>query len=224
MSEKILILGGTREAAELALELSEAGYAVITSLAGRTKNPAGLTGDVRIGGFGGPEKMAQWMRENAVHRVIDATHPFAQQISKNAKAACAMAEIPLDIRRRKPWLRQPQDLWHEVAGLAEAAAAIPKGARAFLALGSQHLSAFSTRSDVHFTVRMIDQPKGDIDLPDHALVLGAPSADWREESRLLQDNGITHIVCRNSGGSGAYAKIVAARQLSIPVIIINMPT
>ena len=223
VAEKVLILGGTLEAAALAQELVSSGADVTTSLAGRTKEPSPIAGAVRIGGFGGAEALADWLRKNHIQRVIDATHPFALQISKNAARACKIAGVELEIKSRKPWLRQDADNWIETHDLVEAANAIPDNARVLLALGSQYLSAFSHRTNVHFVVRMVDQPEQDLPLCDHTLVLGKPYPRWQDERDLLQHHKITHIVYRNSGGDGAYAKIVAARELAISVIIINMP-
>lgn len=220
MAEKILILGGTREAAQLAAELVADGHDVTTSLAGRTREPAPLQGKTRIGGFGGAEGLADYLVREKFDRLIDATHPFAKNISQNAHAAAELAGIPLDIRNRAPWERKPGDNWIEVASLEEARDAIPPGARILLALGSQHIGPFAGRADVHFVVRMVDQPDAPLALPDHVLVTGTPG-DLAAEQRLLQEHAITHIVCRNSGGHGAYAKIEAARKLELPVIMIG---
>ncbi|OCW57621.1 cobalt-precorrin-6A reductase [Hoeflea olei] len=221
--ETILILGGTREAAELAKELvaTRPEVRIITSLAGRTREPAPLAGEVRTGGFGGIDGLARYLEENAVTRVIDATHPFARQISLNAVEACRMSGVPLEIRTRTPWQRQPDDTWIEVDTLQAACDAIPPRARVLLALGSQHIGVFASRADVHFVVRMIDPPKTPLALPDHALVLGRPGDTPAVETMLLIAHSITHIVCRNSGGTAAYAKIEAARQLGLPVILIG---
>ena len=219
MGEKILILGGTREAAKLAAELVAAGHDVTTSLAGRTREPAPLAGRTRIGGFGGAHGLAAFLKSQRFDRLIDATHPFARQISENASAAADIAGIPLETHRRPPWQKQPGDDWAEVASLKQACDAIPSGARVLLALGSQHIAVFAERADVHFVVRMVDPPDSPPALPDHVLVLGKPGNAAAEE-QLLRDHAITHIVCRNSGGDGAYTKIEAARRLGLPVIMI----
>ena len=171
-----MIFGGTREAAELAKSLCDDGVDVITSLAGRTKEPRPLSGATRIGGFGGVEKMAAWISDNQITKVIDATHPFARRISTNAKQACRMAGVRLEQRQRKPWQQQNGDLWTTVSTLEAAAQALPAGAHVLLALGSQYLNAFSSCSDIHFIVRMVDPPKTPPDLPDHQLILGRPSS------------------------------------------------
>ena len=223
VSETILILGGTREAADLARELvaSEPAARIITSLAGRTKEPAPLDGEVRSGGFGGVEGLVRYLRETGVTRLIDATHPFARQISANAVEASKLAGVPLDIRTRKPWAKHPGDEWVEVETLEQACDAIPAGAKVLLALGSQHIGLFASRDDVLFVVRMIDKPEQPLELPDHALVLGRPGDTPAVEAMLLIAHSITHIVCRNSGGTAAYAKIEAARELGLPVIMVS---
>lgn len=221
--ETILILGGTSEAASLAAELVAAlpDARIVTSLAGRTKQPAPLKGEVRTGGFGGVEGLAQWMRDNGVSRLIDATHPFAEQISRNAVAASELTGIPLEVKTRPGWTRQPGDRWIEVGSLEAARDAIPSGARVLLALGSQHIAIFENRADVHFVVRMVDAPETPLALPDHAIIIGKPGMTTDAELALLRAHSISHIVCRNSGGPSAYAKIEAARDLGLPVIMLG---
>lgn len=223
MPEKILILGGTREAARLASRLAGKGNDVTTSLAGRTRDPAPVKGRVRTGGFGGAEGLADYLKAGRFDRLIDATHPFAGQISKNAERAAALAGIMFERRTRPPWKTRPGDNWIRVASLQEACDAIPAGARVFLALGSQHVSLFASRADAHFVVRMVDRPAMPLALPSHEIVTGLPGATAMQEADLLRQKRITHIVCRNSGGRGAYAKIQAARALALPVIMIERP-
>lgn len=218
---KILILGGTKEAAELAHDLINKGCDVTTSLAGRTKEPTPVEGKVRIGGFGGVKGLADYLRQHDIDLLIDATHPFAKQISENARQASAQTGIELDIRSRPPWKKQDGDHWLETSSLHEAMEKIPPGARVLLALGSQYIDIFAKRSDVFFLVRMVDQPVTPLSLPNHEILLGKPSLDWQTERDILLQNSISHILCRNSGGKGSYAKIEAARALSLPVIIVN---
>ena len=221
--QTVLILGGTKEAADLAADLAAAhpGWRIITSLAGRTKEPAPLAGEVRTGGFGGAAGLAAWMTAEGVTRLIDATHPFARQISENALMAAEKTGVPLEVRTRPPWSRQPGDQWVEVASVSEAICAIPPGARVLLALGSQHIAPFAARADVHFLVRMVDPPERPLLLPDHQLLIGKPSLRVQDEAALLAGHRITHIVCRNSGGTGAHAKIEAARSKGVVVIMIG---
>ncbi len=219
--EKILILGGTREAADLARELVSTGLDVTTSLAGRTKEPAPVEGKLRIGGFGGAEGLAAYLKEEGFTRVIDATHPFAKTISANALKACETAALPLDIRTRAPWQKQPGDLWTEVATLEDAAKALPENARVLLALGRQYLDAFLARTDCHFVIRMVDPPESPLAFASQEILTAKPSSDPEEEAALFHNHAINHIVCRNSGGAGAYAKIIAARNLGVPVVMVG---
>jgi precorrin-6A/cobalt-precorrin-6A reductase len=230
MSEirKILILGGTREAAKLAEKLVGDNHDVTTSLAGRTKEPLPIAGNTRTGGFSdaaidGATGLANYLAENDFSLLIDATHPFATRISANAVKAAAICGIPLEVHLRPPWERQEGDNWTEVENLDEARDAIPGGATVLLALGSQHIAQFKDRDDVHFVVRMIDPPASPLPLPDHQLVLAKPSTSADEEMALLREHAITLLVCRNSGGGGSYAKIAAARALGLPVIMVQRP-
>lgn len=226
MTETVLILGGTREAAQIAAEFvrDHPDWRVITSLAGRTKEPRPVLGEVRIGGFGGAEGLADYIRAERVTRLVDATHPFARRISRNARQAAQAAGVRLEIRMRPPWKKQEGDRWIEVASLEDACDAIPPRARVLLALGSQHIALFASRADVHFVVRMVDPPETPLPLPDHELVIGLPGRTADEEAALLVEHAITQIVCRNSGGDGAYAKIEAARRLATPVIMLDRDT
>jgi precorrin-6A/cobalt-precorrin-6A reductase len=218
--KKILILGGIGEAGRLAMTLVQRGHDVTSSLAGRTKEPVPVAGAVRVGGFGGANGLQTFIIEHGFDVVIDATHPFARTISANAVTACEMAERRLIVYRRPSWPKQAGDRWIETDSLAAASNAIPHRARVLLALGSQHIAQFSSRDDVHFVVRMVDAPVEPLPLADFSIISGKPG-DTVAETQLLMQHRISHIVCRNSGGVGAYAKIEAARDLNLPVIIIN---
>ncbi|MCQ2003902.1 cobalt-precorrin-6A reductase [Rhizobium sp. NRK18] len=220
MPDRILILGGTREAAALAETLSKTAD-VTTSLAGRTREPAPLSGAVRSGGFGGIEGLARYLSENAITKVIDATHPFARTISANAVEACRRANVPLEVLTRPQWKELPGDDWTEVASIEAAVKALPAAARVLLALGRQHIEPFAARTDCHFVIRMVDPPEMPLSFTRHDLVLAKPSSDPDDEKRLMQHHRISHLVARNSGGDGAYAKIIAARDLGLPVIMIS---
>jgi precorrin-6A/cobalt-precorrin-6A reductase len=219
--EKILILGGTAEARLLAEQLIDAGHDVTTSLAGRTLDPILPRGAVRTGGFGGAEGLAIYLRAEGFDRMIDATHPFARRISENAIKASAISGVPLEQRLRPRWQKQPGDRWKPVTSLEAAAEALPAHATVFLALGRQYLDAFTGRADCHFVVRMVDPPEAPLAFPDYRLVLGKPANDPDREADLFTAHGITHLVCRNSGGPAGYAKIIAARRLALPVIMIE---
>jgi precorrin-6A/cobalt-precorrin-6A reductase len=221
-NRKVLILGGTREAADLARQLHESGdWNVTTSLAGRTKEPAPLAGKVHVGGFGGADGLATYIRDEGFEKVIDATHPFAKTISANAEKACTMAGVPLERKIRVPWQKQPGDTWIEVSSLEAAAATLPDNAHVFLALGRQYLDAFKSRSDCHFIIRMVDEPEAPIGFGSYDLIAAKPSSNPLDEVKLFQRYCVSHLVCRNSGGDGGYAKIVAAREIGLPVTMIQ---
>nr|WP_299496223.1 cobalt-precorrin-6A reductase [uncultured Rhizobium sp.] len=219
--QKILILGGTAEARELAQKLVEDGHAVTTSLAGRTLDPILPAGEIRIGGFGGAEGLATYLRENTFTRIIDATHPFARRISENAIKASAETGVTLEQIVRPRWQKQPGDRWRPVSTLEQAADLLPSGATVFLALGQQYLDAFKPRTDCRFIVRMVDAPDKPLGFFDYAVILGKPASDPSQESDLMTAHGITHLVARNSGGPAGYAKIIAARSLGLPVIMLE---
>ncbi|MGH6760127.1 MAG: cobalt-precorrin-6A reductase [Phyllobacterium sp.] len=223
MSERpILILGGTAESALLARTLVSAGHRVISSLAGRTTKPSRPEGEVRVGGFGGPEGLASFIRDEGIAVLIDATHPFAERISDNAIRAAEIAHCAFVRLERPAWKRLPDDNWIGVPSLLNAVSAIPANANVLLALGRQHIAPFANRRDVRFTLRMIEPPDEPFDLPAYELVLAKPGS-LHEEEAFLRNRQITHIICRNSGGSASYAKIEAARQLGLPVIMIDRP-
>jgi len=223
---RVLILGGTREAVALAGALVErfGREAVITSLAGRTAAPARVPGTVRTGGFGGAAALAGYLREERIAAVIDATHPFATQISANAAAACSRAGVPRVVLDRPAWQPGPADDWHMVESLAEAAARLPNaGRRVFLSLGPRAVPAFSGVSDVWFLVRMVDPPAEPLPLTAHEVVLGRGPFDEVAERQLMAAHGIDLVITRNSGGEGAVAKLAAARALGLPVIMLARP-
>lgn len=218
---KVLILGGTTEAARLAQALSALPVEVVTSLAGRTANPAPLPGAVRSGGFGGADGLADFIAAEAIDYIIDATHPYATRISQNAVTATASTGTPLLRLERLQWVHQNGDQWINVANEKEAAKLIPAGERVFLALGRQHIAPFATRADAHFVMRMIDPT--DAPLPANCEILLARPGTYVREKQFLTEKRIGLIVCRNSGGDTSYAKIQAARDLALPVMMIARP-
>jgi precorrin-6A/cobalt-precorrin-6A reductase len=140
----VLILGGTAEALRLAEACARRqGLEVTTSLAGRTRAPSAPLGGLRIGGFGGAAGLARYLREHRIERLVDATHPFASRIGRNAVDACRVAGVPRVRLLRPPWRRQPGDRWTEVDSLAEAARRLPQRGRVFLSVGSRELSGRS---------------------------------------------------------------------------------
>jgi precorrin-6A/cobalt-precorrin-6A reductase len=225
LSMRVLILGGTTEASELTrLLAANPRFDATVSLAGRTTNPKAQPVRTRIGGFGGADGLAAWLEQDATQAVIDATHPYADQISANAVAACARLAIPLASIVRPAWEPQPSDNWLAVASAEAAADALgPKPRRVFLTLGRLELGAFASAPHHHYIARTIDPP-GDIALPpDIRLFYDRGPFNRESETALLAREKIEMLVSKNSGGAATYAKIEAARHLGIPVVMIARP-
>jgi precorrin-6A/cobalt-precorrin-6A reductase len=222
--KRILILGGTAEARELAAELHAQGREVITSLAGRVARPRLPVGKVRIGGFGGPDALAAWLMSSEIAAVVDATHPFAERISASAARAADQAGVPLLRLERPGWTEGPGDRWHWVDGLDQAAARVPElGSRVLLATGRQGLSAFASVTDAWFLIRCVDPP--DDPLPRHCeVVLDRGPYTLEGELALIDDHGIDVVVTKDSGGDHTRAKLDAARAREVPVIVLRRPT
>ncbi len=219
----ILILGGTAEARALAAALDAAGVAVTSSLAGRVARPRLPTGGVRIGGFGGPDKLAAWLREHAVRAVVDATHPFAERISASAARACPAAGVRLLRLERPGWQERDGDDWHWVDDLDAAAALLPRlGRRALLTTGRQGLAAFAGVADVWMLIRCVDPPAPPLP-PQHELLLDRGPYTLQGELALIDRHGVDVVVTKDSGGEHTIAKLDAARERSLPVIVVRRP-
>jgi precorrin-6A/cobalt-precorrin-6A reductase len=220
----VLVLGGTAEAAALAAALQRRpGFAVTSSLAGRVALPSLPEGEVRIGGFGGAEGLAGWLRAHPTDAVVDATHPFAATMTGNAVAAAAATGIPLLVLRRPGWTAGHGDRWHRVPDEAGAARVLPHlGQRVFLALGRGRLAAFAGLDGLWFLLRAVDPPAPP--LPRHhrvVLARGPFTAD--AERALLREHRVDVVVSRDSGGAMTAAKLVAARELGLPVVLVDRP-
>lgn len=219
---KILILGGTAEARELANRLVAMGHDVTTSLAGRTQDPKLPEGKLRMGKFGGIPGLAAYLRMAGIDRLVDATHPYAGLISINAVEAAQQSGVPLVRYMRPAWEQKIGDAWLTVETAAEAAAALPPNANVLLTTGHTGLEHFLERDDCRFIVRTIEVPVQD--LPRHAsLVQTRPPYDLSDEMALMTREGITHLVTKNSGGEQTAAKLEAARRLGVKVIMIARP-
>ena len=224
---RLLILGGTGEAAALARgALARFGdkLQVTTSLAGRTERPAPLPGQIRTGGFGGPAGLVAYLIEHAVGRVIDATHPFATRIAAEARLACTSANVPRLMLVRPPWHRHPFDRWIEVEDMSAAAAVVPRiGQRAWLTVGASEIACFSAAAGVRFLVRLVDPPRRPLPLHSHEVVVGRGPFALAEERNLIERHAIDVLVCKASGGAATEAKLMAAREFGIPVIMVRRP-
>ncbi|MBM0742589.1 cobalt-precorrin-6A reductase [Phormidium sp. CLA17] len=222
--KRVLILGGTGDAVELAGKIAEIPEVeVINSLAGRTQQPIVPSENTRIGGFGGIAGLTAYLREQQIDWLIDATHPFAAQISLNAAAAATAVNIPHLMLIRSAWNPVAGDDWIEVESNAAAAAVLPGLAqRIFLTIGRQELAAFA-HLKIWFLMRMIDPPLPDTTVPPGKLLLARGPFSLENERSLLQQYEIGAIVSKNSGGTATYAKIIAARELGIPVVMVQRP-
>ena len=223
--DKVLILGGTGEALTLAQRLAGLPeVSVITSLAGRTRDPALPAGQVRVGGFGGIAGLVAYLKENAITQLVNATHPFAATMSAHALAAHRESGVPLLRLLRPAWHKQPHDTWIKAPNV-KGAAAICRwlGKRVLLAVGSQDVAQFADLPRAHFFVRMVDPPQTPLPFASAEAIVAKGPFKLADERRLLLEHNIDLIVAKNSGGDATFAKIVAARELAIPVVMIERP-
>jgi precorrin-6A/cobalt-precorrin-6A reductase len=221
---RVLILGGTAEARALAQDLTGLGVPVVSSLAGRVARPRLPVGEVRIGGFGGPEALARWLGEHDIGAVVDATHPFAQRISASATAAAAAAGVPLLRLERPGWQAREGDRWHWVDDLPQAATAIRElGARrVLLTSGRQGLAAFAHDDVSWFLIRCVDPPE--VALPArHEVLLDRGPYTLAGELALIAEHDIDAVVTKDSGGPLTEAKLEAARACGLPVVVVRRP-
>lgn len=222
---RILILGGTTEASALVRGLlPHSGLSVTLSLAGRTAAPVVDAVPTRIGGFGGPEGLACYLREQAIDRLVDATHPFAARIGRNAYGAAEAAGVPLLAIRRPAWTRKPGDAWTEVdtvAGCVAALGDVPR--RVFLTVGRMEVAAFAAAPQHDYVVRTIE-PLGDaLPVPRLTAIRARGPFDAAAEIVLMRDASVDVLVTKNAGGAATYGKIAAARTLGLPVVIVRQP-
>src|SRR3954454_8990827 len=223
----LLILGGTGEAAALArAALARFGdsMTITTALAGRTRHPGPIVGEVRIGGFGGAPRLAAHLIGQEIDRLIDATHPFAAEISRAARLAAGRTGVPRLSLRRPPWRRHPLDRWIEVDRLEAAALLVGRiGRRAWLTVGAHSIAAFTPATGVRFVVRLIDPPREPLPLRFYEVVTGRGPFSLAEERHLLERHAVDVLVCKASGGAATGAKLIAARELSLAVIMVRRP-
>ncbi|GII58422.1 precorrin-6A reductase [Planotetraspora thailandica] len=225
---RVLILGGTAEARALAAALDpEPGVHVVSSLAGRVSNPRLPVGEVHEGGFGGPDGLAAWLREHAVDAMVDATHPFAERMTASAAQAAERTGVPLLVLRRPGWTEGPGDAWHRVASLGAAAELLPSlGRRVFLTTGRRSLpaftGAFTAVEGLWFLARSVDPPEPPIPANVHVVLARGPYTVEGERA-LIAEHRLDVLVTKDSGGQMTTAKLVAARELGLPVIMVDRP-
>lgn len=219
----ILLLAGTGEAQTLARELSEQGRDLVASLAGATRAPRALGVPLRTGGFGGAEGFAAFLQEAGITAVLDATHPFAAHISNRSAAVCAGQGIPYCQLLRPEWTAGPGDNWVFIDREEDAAAHIPEGARVFLATGRQTLERFANLTGRYLICRQIDPPEAAFPYENGEYRIGRPPFSEAHERDLFKRLAIDWLVVKNAGGSAPMSKLLAGRDLGLPVIVINRP-
>ena len=219
---RLLILGGTGEARALAAELAAFGVDVLSSLAGRVRNPALPVGEVRIGGFGGSEGLAAFLRAERFDAVVDATHPFAATITANAATAARSAAVQLLVLRRPGW--EPDPSWQLVPDISAAAVAVQQwpGESVFLTTGRRDLAVFADDSVHRFLVRTVDPTDGPVP-PLMTLLLDRGPYTVEGETALMREHDVGLLVTKDSGGAMTAAKLVAARDLGVPVLVVSRP-
>lgn len=220
----VLLLGGTTEASALARLLADAGVNATLSYAGRTASPRAQPVPIRIGGFGGIAGLADYLRDHGVTHLVDATHPFAATMSTHAAEAARLAGIAHIALTRPAWTPAAGDCWTHAESIDAAIAALAGPARnVMLALGRMHVEAFAAQPQHHYLLRFVDTPETAPSLPRHTLIVDRGPFTPESDTALMRDHGTQVIVCKNAGGSGAEAKLVAARGLGLPVIMIDRP-
>ena len=207
----------------MAQAIAKTGLSGVYSYAGRTEAPMGQPIHMRVGGFGGLAGLCAYLQAEGITHVIDATHPFAAQMSSNAVAACAATGTPLIALERAPWMPGEGDRWTHVADIQAAVAALAgPPQRVFLAIGRQHIDAFAAQPQHRYLLRLVDDPTGPLPFPAEVVVARGPF-DVAGDTALMRDHGTDVIVAKNAGGKGAVAKIAAARALGLPVVMIDRP-
>jgi precorrin-6A/cobalt-precorrin-6A reductase len=221
-NKRVLILGGTSDAIILAKDLLKAGFETVTSFAGVTENPALPEGEIRVGGFGGEEGLYEYLKEQSISAVADATHPFAAQISRHGFNAAERASIPYLRLERAAWTPLPADNWINVPDIESAVTALPNVARVMLTIGRKEIALFIARQDLSGVARMIERPLAELP-PNWQLILARPPFTLEAERDLLYHHKTTHLVTKNAGGKLTVAKLIAARALRIPVVMVARP-
>jgi precorrin-6A/cobalt-precorrin-6A reductase len=221
-NRRILILGGTSDARVLAAEFIAAGYETVTSLAGVTETPVMPSGEVRRGGFGGEEGLYAYLESEDFAAIADATHPFAAQISQHGFSAAKRAAIPYFRLEREPWVPAAGDHWIGAPTVAGAVDALPSGSRVLLTIGRKEIAPFLARGDISGVARMIEKPSLPVP-PNWQLILARPPFSFEGARKLLRDHHISHLVTKNAGGAQTEAKLLTARALHLPVIMIARP-
>lgn len=221
----VLLLGGTSDASQLARALHGAAVRAVFSYAGATRNPVAQPLPTRSGGFGGAAGLARFIREHGITHVVDATHPFAAQMSRNACEACALTGTPLIALERAPWQAGEGDRWICVPDMEAAALALPvRAAKVFLSVGRKQLGAFAAQRQHRYLLRMVDAPgPGELPLDGATVLVERGPFSAAHDRALLEAHGIEWLVTKNAGGEATRGKLDAARDLGLTVVMVQRP-
>lgn len=221
---KILLLAGTYEARILSKKIeSSFKYSVIVSLAGVTKEPLQFSDNMRFGGFGGINGLKDYIINNNIKAVIDATHPFAQNITRNAKIACEELNISRILFEREPWSEKENDKWVKMHSESDLLPYLKDGDVVFVASGKQSVKHFKNQKNIFLICRQIDAPKTPFPYANGRYLIGRPPFSIETEKKLFKELNISWLLVKNSGGSQSQSKLIAARKLGINIAMLNRP-
>ena len=219
----VLLLAGTQEAKRIAWGLADSRIKVVASLAGATRDPDPLPLPTRVGGFGGEDGFRTYVAETNITAVLDATHPFAHQITDRTARICTELGVAYAQVLRPPWTPEKGDNWTEISKPADAAAHIPQEAAVFLATGRQTIPEYANLEGRRVMARLIDAPTEPFPFAGGEYVIGRPPFKQEREEALFKALHVTHLVAKNAGGQGGRAKLDAARVLGLPVLLLKRP-
>lgn len=220
----ILLLGGTYEGREIARALDLRGANFISSLSGATRSRAAIAGRLRVGGFGGDDGFRAFLSSEGISAIIDATHPFAARISERTARIARESDIPCLHVVRPEWTAQPGDNWTFVDDEAEVADLVPSGAVVFAATGRQTLARFANLGHAWLIMRQIDPPEAPFPYENGEFLVGRPPFSVADEIALFRQRRVDVLVAKNAGGEMSATKLIAARELGLPVILVRRPT
>lgn len=219
----LLVLSGTREGRDIAKSLHSKGAPLIASLAGATRSPRDQDVPTRIGGFGGADGFEAFLKEHKINAVLDATHPFASEISARSAQICARLTIPYCIYARPAWTPTPQDKWTVLTQEEDASDHIAKGSTVFLATGRKTLERFGNLASCRLICRQIDPPTGPFPFPNGEFLIGRPPFSIADEVALFKSLEVDWLIVKNAGGTSSFSKLDAARALGLKVGMIKRP-
>jgi len=219
----LLLLAGTGDGRRLAWGLVDIGLPVVVSLAGVTRMPEPLPLPSRVGGFGGEAGFVDYLEQAGITAVLDATHPFAARITDRTARVCAARGLPYLQILRPEWVPEPGDNWTMIGAEEEAARHVRIGSTVFLATGRQTLDRFAGLLGCRVIVRQIDPPTAPFPFEGGEFLIGRPPFSVEREEGLFAQLGVDWIVVKNAGGEESRSKLIAARNLGIPVLMIRRP-